>query len=103
MELDALGQAITSVQTLLQLGVRDVAGDDQRSSERKTGLHTMLGQYRPNFIHSLVEVNLHEISGVGFGDFRKVFGRVGLESLDEDAWTSNMSMSRQAAMGHVNS
>ncbi|MGX1314227.1 hypothetical protein RKD24_004346 [Streptomyces calvus] len=60
--LQVLRHLLAGVQPLLDLGVRDVAGHDQRTGQRQPGLHRVLGELREDVVHRLVQVDLHDVT-----------------------------------------
>ena len=87
--LEVLRHAVAGVEPLLDLGVRDVAGDDQRAGERQPGLDRVLRQLGADLVHRPVEVDPHDVVAlvleVLVGRLGQEPRRVGLELLEEDA------------------
>ena len=97
--LEVLRHLLAGVEPLLDLGVRDVAGDDERPGERQPGLDRVLGELGEDVVHRLVEVDLDDDVAARRADADRVVlvlaevdarvgkeaGRVGLELLEEDA------------------
>ena len=87
MVLDVLRESFALLEALADLGVRDVAGDDQRAGEREARGDGVLRKLGPDVRHGAVEVDLHDLGRVG------VLARLGrdeaagvrLELLDPDA------------------
>ena len=57
-----LRHLLAGVEPLLDLGVRDVAGDDQRAGQREPGLDRVLRQLGEDLGHRPVEVDLHDLA-----------------------------------------
>ena len=53
---------LAGVEPLLDLGVRDVAGDDQRAGQREPGLDRVLRQLGEDLGHRPVQVDLHDLA-----------------------------------------
>ena len=85
--LDVLRQAFALLESFADLGVRDVAGDDERAGEREPRGDRVLRKLGPDVRHGAVEVDLHDLRGVRmlarFGGNETAGVR--LELLDPDA------------------
>ena len=69
--LDVLRQAFALLESFADLGVRDVAGDDERAGEREARGDRVLRKLGADVRHGTVEVDLHDLRRVG------VLARVG--------------------------
>ena len=86
MVLQVLGHRLAGVEPLLDLGVGDVAGDDQRAGEGQPGLHRQRRQLLADLGHRPVEVDPdHVAAQVVAGDVGQEPGRVALELFEEHA------------------
>ena len=72
MILQIFGHRLTSIQTFLNLSVRNVTTHDDGTVERKTSRHGVLVEFSKNFGHGAIEVNLHRFTltslAIFFGD-----------------------------------
>ena len=86
--LEVLRHLLAGVEPLLDLRVRDVAGDHQRPGQRQPGLDRVLGQLGADLVHRPVEVDADDVAPDRRIDVRllgQVVRRVRLELLEEDA------------------
>ncbi|MNS78425.1 hypothetical protein D3C72_1120410 [compost metagenome] len=85
MIFHVLRQTFAVLQTLLQLGVRDVAPDDNGAVQRQTRRNRILGQLRQDLAHRTVKVNVNRFAFTGFAQlFRDVFPWVAFQFFDPD-------------------
>ena len=63
--LEVLGQAFALLEAFADLGVRDVAGDDERTGEGEARGDGVLRELGADLSHRAVEVDLHDLGGVG--------------------------------------
>ena len=59
MLLEVFGHRLALVEHLLDAGVGDVAGDDQRAAQIQARLDRVFRENRTHFVHALVEVDVH--------------------------------------------
>jgi hypothetical protein len=84
--LEVIGQILAAVETLLQLGVGDVARHHQRSGQREARGHRMPPQLRQHLAHGLAQVDLHHAAAqLALGHLGQEAGGVGLELLQVNA------------------
>mmetsp|Transcript_30252 Transcript_30252/g.70625 ORF Transcript_30252/g.70625 Transcript_30252/m.70625 type:complete len:245 (+) Transcript_30252:99-833(+) len=84
--LGVLRQGLAALEPLEQLGVRDVARDDERAREREARANGMERELLADLRHRLVEIDAHHGSqDVLIRDLRQVGRHILAERLDEDA------------------
>ena len=84
MVLEVLGQPLTGVEALLQLGVGDVTGHDHGAAERQTGADGELRERLADLAHGTVEVDVNDVVVEHrVGHLGQELRRVVLELLDE--------------------
>jgi len=85
--LQVLRHLLAGVQTLLDLGVRDVASHDHGAVQRQPGLHGVLAQLGQDLRHRPAQVDLDDVAAleVLVGGLGHEVRRLGLELLDEHA------------------
>src|SRR5215831_9133342 len=70
--LDIVGQPLTAVEPLLQFGVGDVAGDDQRTAQAEARLDRVLREGMAHLCHRVGEIDRNDLAaergGVDFGE-----------------------------------
>ena len=93
MVLEVLRQLTAGVETLLQLRMRDVAGDDDGAVDEQARGGGVLAELGADFGHGAVGVDAH---GVGVLAVAQLFGDVGqgmgFELLDEDAILGDLTL-----------
>ncbi|MPM25121.1 hypothetical protein SDC9_71611 [bioreactor metagenome] len=86
MVLEVLRHRLPGVQPLADLGVRDVAGDDQGAGQRQAGLHRVVAQLGEHLGHRPVEVDPDRLvlgADVLVGDVGQVVAGLELQLLEE--------------------
>jgi hypothetical protein len=84
--LHVLGQSLPGVETLLQLGVGDVACHDHGARQHHARLHWVARERGTDLVHRAVEVDVHDlVAEFLVRHLRQEARGVGLERLDEDA------------------
>ena len=86
MVLEIVGEAALGFEFFQQLGMRDVAGDDQRPGQRQPCFHGILAQRRQNVGHRLVQVDGDGRNFVRAVDFRKELRRIAFQLFNENAF-----------------
>jgi hypothetical protein len=83
--LEVLRQVLSVVQTLFQLGMRDVAGDHEGTIERKTCRHRMAAELAQGLGHGPCEVDLDNLAAqLLICDLGKVLGRILFQALEKE-------------------
>src|SRR5215467_2378314 len=84
--LDIIGQPPAAIEPFLQLGMGDVASDDQRAGQAEPGLDRVLRERTPDLVHRAGEIDRDDIatepSRIDLGQEAR---RVGLQLLQKDA------------------
>ena len=86
MVLEVLRQTVAAIETLFDLGVRDIAGDDHRAVQRQACLDRITAELGADLAHRASEVDVHDIVAQHrVGDLGQEPRRVGLELFEEHA------------------
>ena len=84
MVLDVIGQAFAAAEPLLQFGMRDVAGDDQRAGQAQARFDRVLRQRAADLVHWPADINRDYFAAQPGGvDVRKKTRRVGFELFEK--------------------
>lgn len=90
---EVIGQRLVGIEHLLELRVRDVAGDDDGAVDKEARGGGILAELGADFGHGAVGVDAH---GVGVFAVAQLLGdvlqRVGFELLDEDAVARDLAL-----------
>src|SRR6516165_4995427 len=99
MVLYIVRQPLAAIEPLLELGVSDVARDNQRAGEAEAGLDRVSREGAADLVHRSGQVDRHDLAAeCGIIDFRKEAGGVRFELLEEYALggdlAENLTVSR---------